>query len=293
MPSELQPAAPRHDLSGAQDDAHLVDLWLRTCPSPHTRAAHVRGVRSCLEFLGQPSLQALTLAHLLDWRQQLVDQGLAVSSVNRRLAAMRSLLSFAQRTGYLVYNVGAALQALPAPDRLAERILTEADTLQLLQAAGAGTPQAARNLALLRFLYYTGCRLAEACALQWRDVQDLTGARAAAALHGKGGRTRHVALPPACAAALAELQPPQPDPEGPVFRTRSGRALQPRNAQRVVSAAARRAGLEAAVSPHWLRHAHASHALDRGAAAHQVQRTLGPCVPGHYHAIHARAARPQ
>ena len=67
----------------------------------------------------------------------------------------------------------------------------------------------------------------------------------------------------------------RPDPEGPVFRTRSGRALLPRAAGQIVSAAAVRAGLSAAVSPHWLRHAHASHALDRGAAVHVVQHTLG------------------
>jgi integrase/recombinase XerD len=38
---------------------------------------------------------------------------------------------------------------------------------------------------------------------------------------------------------------------------------------------AKRAGLPAAVSPHWLRHAHGSHALDRGATLPEVQETLG------------------
>ena len=43
----------------------------------------------------------------------------------------------------------------------------------------------------------------------------------------------------------------------------------------MVKAAARRAGLSGAVSAHWLRHAHASHALDRSAPLHLVQATLG------------------
>jgi integrase/recombinase XerD len=42
-----------------------------------------------------------------------------------------------------------------------------------------------------------------------------------------------------------------------------------------VRAAAERAGVEAGVSPHWFRHAHASHALDRGAPIHLGQATLG------------------
>jgi site-specific recombinase XerD len=56
-----------------------------------------------------------------------------------------------------------------------------------------------------------------------------------------------------------------------------------------VKQAGKRAGLEASVSPHWLRHAHASHALDRGAPIHLVQATLGHAsisTTGRY--LHAR-----
>jgi integrase/recombinase XerD len=58
---------------------------------------------------------------------------------------------------------------------------------------------------------------------------------------------------------------------------------------RIVRAAAARAGISLAVSPHWLRHAHASHALDRGAPIHLVQATLGHAsvaTTGKY--LHAR-----
>ena len=153
--------------------------------------------------------------------------------------------------------------------------MPERDTLNLIHAAGAATPQGRRNQALLQFLYYTGARVAEACALQWRDLQEIKGERPVVPIHGKGGRTRHVALPLDCARAVARLQPAAPEPEGAVFRTRSGRALLPRAAGEIVRAAAQRAGLTERVSPHWLRHAHASHALDRGAAVHVVQHTLG------------------
>lgn len=58
---------------------------------------------------------------------------------------------------------------------------------------------------------------------------------------------------------------------------------------RINRKAARRAGIEAPVSLHWLRHAHASHALDRGAPIHLVQSTLGHAsvaTTGRY--LHAR-----
>ena len=78
-------------------------------------------------------------------------------------------------------------------------------------------------------------------------------------------------------------------PDAPVFRSAKGGALDPSQVHRIVKAAAARAGLSAAVSAHWLRHAHASHALDRGAPIHLVQATLGHssvATTGRY--LHAR-----
>jgi integrase/recombinase XerD len=62
----------------------------------------------------------------------------------------------------------------------------------------------------------------------------------------------------------------------PVFASRKkGGHLSRSMVMRIVRAAALKAGIDAPVSPHWLRHAHASHALERGAPLHLVQHTLG------------------
>ncbi len=61
----------------------------------------------------------------------------------------------------------------------------------------------------------------------------------------------------------------------PVFVSRTGRPLSWMQAFWIVRAAAKRVGVEKDVSLHWLRHAHASHALDTGAAVHLVQAALG------------------
>ena len=62
--------------------------------------------------------------------------------------------------------------------------------------------------------------------------------------------------------------------DAPVFPSRKGGSLDTRQVHRIVRAAGDRVGVEG-VSPHWLRHAHASHALERGAPIHLVQATLG------------------
>ncbi len=264
------------DRSGARDDAHMMALWLQAQRSRHTRRAYHRDLNQFLVAAGHPQLRAVTVADLQAWQTDLRWR-CAPATVNRKLAAVKSLLSFAHKTGYLPFNVGGVINALPSPNRLAERILSERDTLNLLHAAG-GQRQATRNRALLWTLYYTGARIAELCALQWRDVADLQGPMPALALQGKGGITRHVALPGQAAQSLAALRR-EPGrrigPEDYVFGTVTGRPLRPQSAHVILRAAARRAGLAQPISPHWLRHAHATHALDRGALPHVVQATLG------------------
>ena len=93
-------------------------------------------------------------------------------------------------------------------------------------------------------------------------------------MFGKGGKTRAVLLPRVTWTLLAALRG-EAGPDAPMFRSRRGGLLDASQVHRVVKAAAARAGLPPGVSAHWLRHAHASHALDCGAPVHLVQATLG------------------
>ena len=74
---------------------------------------------------------------------------------------------------------------------------------------------------------------------------------------------------------LRTAQPVPPEANAAVFLSRKGGLLDESQVHRIVKSAAERAGLPSEVSAHWLRHAHASHALDRGAPIHLVQATLG------------------
>jgi integrase/recombinase XerD len=130
-----------------------------------------------------------------------------------------------------------------------------------------------RNRVLLSVLYAAGLRVSEACGLRWRNLQT-RGDAGQIVIHGKGGRTRVVFLPPGVWGQLAPLKGTA-SLDAPVFASRSGKPLERSRVTRIVREASRRAGIIANVSSHWLRHAHASHALDRGAPIHLVEATLG------------------
>jgi integrase/recombinase XerD len=264
----------------AHSDGQLVELWLHGRP-PHTQRAYAGDIVRFLGGAGKPALPGVTLADLQGFADTLT--GLAPASRYRILSAVKSLLAFGHRIGYLAFDVGRALRLPPVRNRLAERILPEADVHRMLILE----PRE-RNRALLLLLYASGVRVSEACALCWRDVQS-NGEGAQITVFGKGGKTRAIQLPASVAQLLGKLRGDSGG-EAPVFPSRKhGGALRPLAVLRIVRQAARRAGIAAAVSPHWLRHAHASHALDRGAPIHLVQATLGHAsltTTGRY--LHAR-----
>jgi integrase/recombinase XerD len=247
----------------------LLTSWLHG-RSPHSIRAYQANIARFLAHARQP-LTAVTLADLQGYADSLAAAGLAPASQARMLAAVKSLLSFAHTTGYLPYNPGRGLRLPGVRGRLAERIPSEEDVLSLL----AHEPNR-RNHALIRLLYAAGLRLSEACALCWRDIQP-RGNAGQVTVWGKGEKERAVLLTEGTWRELMALRPRDASPDAPVFRSRQGMPLSPSQAWRVVKAAATRAGLASAptFSPHWLRHAHASHALDRGAPISLVREGLG------------------
>lgn len=263
----------------AETDQQVMAMWLHGRPRA-TQRAYAYEVRALLAVVDKP-LKQITLGDLQGYFAGLAD--LAPASQARSINAAKSLFAFAQRIGYLSFNPAAAVHSPKVKNTLAERILPEAQVHRLL----ALEPHP-RNRVLLRLLYAGGLRVSEACNLKWRDLQERDGA-GQITVYGKGGKTRFVFLSAATWQELMALRG-EAAPDSPVFTSRKGKGhLCPVQVHRIVRAAATRAGVEVPVSPHWLRHAHASHALDRGAPVHLVQATLGHAsvaTTGKY--LHAR-----
>jgi integrase/recombinase XerD len=264
-------------LSAVSDD-HLVALWLHG-RSPHTARAYCSDVTRFRSGVGKP-LAHVSLSELQGFADSLSG---APASRYRIISAVKSLLAFGYRIGYLPTDPGRVLRLPALRDRLAERILPEDDVRQMLSMEPIG-----RNRVLLMLLYASGIRVSELCGLHWRDLQ-VSGETAQITVFGKGGKTRAIHLPVSVWKMLQEFRGAATASD-PIFRSRKkGGELKPLAVLRIVRRAAIRAGIQLAVSPHWLRHAHASHALDRGAPISLVQATLGHAsvqTTGRY--LHAR-----
>jgi len=248
-------------------DSKIIALWLQNQASPHTRGCYRRDSDRLLNHVRKP-LNRISLGDLQSFAQSLVNEGLAPISRARTMAATKSLFSFCHRMRQIPTNPAAELVLPRYEIRLSERILGEEDTQKLLAAEVAP-----RDRILLRVLYGAGLRVSEASGLLWRNLRP-RGDAGQITVFGKNGRTRSIALPPPLWSELASLRGAA-GAEEPVFSSRTGKSLDRGRVRMIVRHAAAHVGIAGAVSPHWLRHAHASHAIDHGAPLSLIQATLG------------------
>jgi site-specific recombinase XerD len=277
MNQSLVPIQPAPITTNATDDDHLIELWLRKQRSEKTRESYGATVAEFLGFIGNRPLRAVTLDDMLnfaDWLKREHENpktGKAEiwsdATQARKLATIKSLFTFAHKIGYTTFNVGGAVSGPKVKDARAEKILSEEDIFKLFMAAEDG-----RDRLLLRTLYVCAGRISEVCAASWRDLQPREDG-GQITLFGKRGKTRVVLLPGKLWRDLLEFRAGAAD-DAPLFASREGR-LSRVQAWRIVKAAAKKAGIPWAASPHWLRHAHASHALENGATVKLVSETLG------------------
>jgi integrase/recombinase XerD len=119
-------------------------------------------------------------------------------------------------------------------------------------------------------MYGCGLRVSEVCSLTWGDLQpQKEGGKCT--VFGKGDKTRVVLIPSSVWQLLMKL----PRLIDAVFVSRTGRPLERTMVFRIVKDCAKRSGVSEKASCHWLRHSHASHAIESGCNLRLLQQSLG------------------
>ncbi len=256
----------------------------------HTIDAYTRDLSEFLAFLAArgKAAETATADHLRAFLAALAKKGLAPTSRARKLSAIRQFFRFLLAEGLRGDDPSSAIDS-PKLGRPLPKILSLEDVEALLKTAaeaseqaedGAARRRALRLNALLEALYATGLRVSELISLP-RAV--LTTDDRVLTVKGKGGRERLVPLNDAARTALAvHLDAVREDEAGGkgastwLFPSSGGEHLTRQRFGQELKALASEAGIEPSrVSPHVLRHAFASHLLERGADLRTVQQLLG------------------
>lgn len=282
--SELSMGTPRAEnsvqrMADVTNTAQIVELWKSSKRSPETRRSYETDIRYFIAFvlgvspklvqLNDLDLRTVTMNDVLAFADYLETKKYEASTRARKLAAIKSLLRFALKVEWTKFNAAAEVP-LPEPkQKLAERLLSEVEVMTMI----ALTPKG-RDRLVIQLLYYTGARVSEIAVLCWRSVQPGRDGNGQVTLYGKGQKTRTVVIPKNIYQELL-AQRTNNSPDAPLFVSRQGGAVGERRIRKIVADSGKRAGICGNVSPHWLRHSHATHSLDRGAPMQLLQATLG------------------
>jgi integrase/recombinase XerC len=264
-------------LTALSDCTPLLDTFLAG-RNPRTLAAYQADLKDFRRFLETRSIRAPTVAEAVRWllggpkglanvfaliyRSEMIERGLQITTINRRLSTLRSLVKLANTHGLVTWTL--SVESVPAPPYRDMGEPGREGFRAVLAAAGAQSgPKGLRDVALLRLLHDLGMRRSEAVRL---DVEDVDLPRNRVFIPGRGQAPREqVSLPEPTRAALAAWLEARGSEPGPLFvnfdRAGKGRRLTGAAVYHIVSWLGAKAGL--AVRPQGLRHLAIATALER------------------------------
>jgi len=255
-------------------DEFLDTLAVERGLAANTIAAYRRDLLDHLRFLQSKNLRAPTEveeSHLIMDLGRLRRQGAALSTVMRKLSAVRCFYRHLVRGEKLVVDPTAHLPPAKLSRRLPE-VLSVEDVLRLLDQPDTNTHRGLRDKAMIELLYATGLRVSELVNLKRSDLNlDLALVRCI----GKGSKERIVPVGAPAMEAVKTYLGMRKDVAPALFLGNKGKPITRVAFWRILQRYARQAGIRVAVSPHTLRHSFATHMLDGGADLRAIQELLG------------------
>ena len=235
-----------------------VSRFAKYLPNKRLDDAKISDVRSFLVFLRN-------------------EEGLAPSSVARCLSSLKSFYEYLSVENLISENPTETI-ASPRPWRKLPNVMSVEEVDALIAAPDINTLAGIRDLAMLELIYATGLRVSELVSLKMSAVDLEVGYLRSL---GKGSKERVVPIGDVAKTAIESyVNNARPlfqkkRRSGDLFLTRRGNAMTRQGFWKILKKYSIKAKIEGAVSPHALRHAFATHLLERGADLRSVQMMLG------------------
>lgn len=273
--NSIQPSLKGESFFFLQDRDILKEL-LADKRSPNTRRAYEGDLKDFFQIVcrQEPSPQLIreflnlerftAIALVLQYKAHLIDKGLAEATVNRRLAAIKSLVSFAQKIGKCIWSLeeiqGEKIQSYRDTSGVSGDVYRS-----ILETCDRASLKGKRDYAILRLLWDNALRRNE---ISMCDVSDFDPTSKTLSILGKGRGTQKesVTLSDRAIEALKDWLASRDDEEKALFvaldRAHAGHRLTGGGIYNLVSESAKKAGVTKQFSPHRCRHSSITAALD-------------------------------
>ncbi len=229
--------------------------------SKHTMKGYGLQLKLISRYLNDMDIGSVTYEQLKFYLA--AQSHLKPSSVAHRIRFIQSFFRWAVDEGHISKNPAVRLREPKLGQRI-PKFLTEEDVETLREACS--TP---REHAIIEFLYTSGCRIGETVAL---DKLAINFQNNSVIVHGKGDKDREVYFTTKCRIWLKKYLESRRDNDPALFVTeRAPRRISISQMRGIVKKVADRAGIDANVYPHRLRHSFATHLLNNGAPMEAIQ----------------------
>ncbi|UMZ12928.1 tyrosine-type recombinase/integrase [Pseudomonas sp. MPFS] len=262
--------------------------WFANIDNPRTRRAYQGDLEDFCGFVGLTTadeFRSVTRAHVLAWRAQLEQRGLAATTIRRKLAALTSLFDHLLERNSIAG--GNPVHGVKRPrietNEGKTPALGDQQAKALLDAPPLDSVKGVRDRAILAVLLYHGLRREECAQLQLNDLQERRGIKHLR-IKGKGGKLRFLPLHPVASERIYSYLEKSGHhlltPQGALFVPLRGRltglGITANGIYALVGVYAKRAGIEVAgLGVHGLRATAATNALEHEADIAKVQAWLG------------------
>jgi len=267
--------------------SYLDQLRIERGLSSNSISSYARDLQKFEAFLQAKNRDFETLSpqDLTDFEVSLKSLGLALSSINRTLSAVKGFYKYASFE-FDIANPTLEIASAKIARKLPKALSVEEVTKLIESAKREGDPVSLRDFAILELLYSSGGRVSEVVGVNTSDIsisKTADGDVTVLKLRGKGSKERLVPLGKFAVAAIEDyftrtrpaLAAKNSKSEPALFLNARGKRLSRQSAWQIVLDAAVATGLEGRVSPHVFRHSYATHLLDGGADIRVVQELLG------------------
>jgi integrase/recombinase XerD len=267
--------------------SYLDQLRIERGLSSNSISSYARDLTKFESFLmdSNKDYAKLSVQDLTDFEVWLKAMGLALSSINRTLSAVKGFYKYASLE-FDIANPTLEVVSAKIARKLPKALSVDEVTSLIESAKREGDPISLRDFAMLELLYSSGGRVSEIVGVNAGDIsvtQTNEGDVTVLKLRGKGSKERLVPLGKFAVAAIEDyftrtrpaLAAKNSKSEPALFLNVRGKRLSRQSAWQIVLDAAVATGLEGKVSPHVFRHSYATHLLDGGADIRVVQELLG------------------
>jgi integrase/recombinase XerC len=263
-------------------DSFINYLEYEKRSSAHTVLAYRKDLEQAQDFVSQSfsidDLSHCTHPDLRAWIIDLVEQGLSQTTVNRKLATLRSFYKFLMRSKIIQKDPTYKLKSLKSPKKLPEFLQETTIESVLEEEVYAPTFEGQRDRMVLEFLYLTGVRLSELTSLKWKDIHLY---EEQVKVLGKRQKERIIPLTKSLQVHISnykkvvEAQFNGVEGEDYFIRSNKGEKAYPMLIYRIVKHYLDLFAQNSKRSPHLLRHTFATHLLNKGADLNAVKDLLG------------------